>query len=98
MARIALLADALYNVKPNTGGSDDYARGLVVGAVSALMAATGKDFEAVVPVIAENLPATFDPGRLPGAFRSEIVDEFDKLVRAKIADAQARADIENLTS
>jgi len=78
-----LLSDALYNVSPGTGGSDDYAHGLVVGAVSALRAVTGRDYKEVIAVIAERLPVTFEPDRLPPAFRGDIVDAYHEIIEAK---------------
>jgi hypothetical protein len=38
-----LLKDALYNTRDDSGASDDYARGLVVGVVSTLMSRGGND-------------------------------------------------------
>jgi len=68
-----LLADALYNLCVRSGASDDYAKGLVVGAMSALMAETGKDYGELVPILAELMPARFDPIRLPGAWRADFL-------------------------
>jgi hypothetical protein len=73
-----LLIDALYNVHTASGASDDYARGLVVGVVSTLMAVTGDSFEEVLPVVVKHIPLSFDPDRLPPAFRTDCEDERER--------------------
>lgn len=78
-----LLADALYNVHTSSGASDDYAKGLVVGAMSALMAESGADFREIIPVIVEHLPISFRPDRLPEAWRADIVAEKERQINAK---------------
>jgi len=72
-----ILKDALHNVCVESGASDDYSRGLVVGVVSALMAASGKSYDEVTLVVANCLPYPFDPNRIPRAFRDTFVGDSD---------------------
>jgi hypothetical protein len=68
MIRPNLLADALFNVRRESGASDDYAHGLVVGVVSALMAETGRPFERVWRDVVALLPVRYERVRLPESF------------------------------
>jgi hypothetical protein len=63
-----LLIDALVNVRRDSGASDDYAKGLVIGVVSALMAESGCCFESVAADVARSLPVGFELDRLPDVF------------------------------
>lgn len=83
LKRPNLLKDALYNVRTSSGACDEYVRGLVVGVVATLMAATGGDFESIVPTVVEHLPVSFRPDRLPPAFRDAFVEEFARQLDAK---------------
>jgi hypothetical protein len=67
-----LLKDALYNTRDDSGASDDYARGLVVGVVSTLMAREEMTFEQAMLVVVENLPRGFNPMKLPESFRKDL--------------------------
>ena len=51
------LMDAMYNFSPDSGASDDYCKGLIVGAVSALMA-TGESFDDSLEQCAICMPET----------------------------------------
>jgi len=51
MSNIVILKDALYNVCANSGASIDYGKGVVVGAVSAIMA-SGSNFKDAIAKIA----------------------------------------------
>ena len=68
-----ILKDALHNVCAESGASDDYSRGLVVGVVSALMAATGMSYNDVVLIVANHLPYPFDPIRIPTNWRNDFI-------------------------
>jgi hypothetical protein len=68
------IANALYNVCSASGASDDYARGMIVGVVSALMAVRDDSFESVAQYVASKLPVSFDPKRLPEAFAPVMLD------------------------
>jgi hypothetical protein len=72
-----ILKDALHNVCVESGASDDYSRGLVVGVVSALMAVTGWSFSDVSLIVANCLPYPFDPNRVPSVFRDTFVGDND---------------------
>ena len=76
------MADAYYNTCPDAGGSNDYARGLVVGVVSTLMAMTGMTYEKAISTMADSLPVSFSTERLPDAFCADIIKCFDGKVRA----------------
>ena len=52
-----VLKDTMYNFHPTSGASDDYCKGLIVGAVSALMA-TGKSFDDSLEQCAICMPET----------------------------------------
>jgi hypothetical protein len=75
------LKDALYNVHEDSGASAAYAKGLVVGAVAALMAATGKSYNEVLPLVVANLPEGILQHRLPDALRGDIVAHPDYSLR-----------------
>jgi hypothetical protein len=68
MIRPNLLTDALVNVCRDSGASDDYSRGLVVGVVAALMAETGRPFDRVWQDVVALLPVRYELVRLPLAF------------------------------
>lgn len=50
-----VLRSALYNLNDNSGASDGYARGLVVGIVSALVA-YGIEFDRALGIVKMNMP------------------------------------------
>lgn len=52
-----MLRDALYNMDYHSGASEDYAKGLVVGVVSTLMA-EGFSFEEAIDTVAQYMPNT----------------------------------------
>jgi hypothetical protein len=56
MARNVHLANALGNYAINSGASNDYCKGLIVGLVSAIMAANGGSFDQALATAMENLP------------------------------------------
>jgi len=53
----ALLKDALYNLMDNSGASDDYCKGLVVGMVSVIMAITGGSHKNAMQILTRYLSA-----------------------------------------
>lgn len=53
----AMLRDALYHMDYRSGASEDYAKGLVVGVVSTLMA-EGFSFEEAIDTVAQYMPHT----------------------------------------
>lgn len=65
-----LLKDALYNLASDSGASNEYCKGLVVGIVSALMA-TGLSFIAAMDLVNECAPE-FPIERWPDAWLSEV--------------------------
>lgn len=72
------LKDAVHNVSSSSGASEEYARGIVVGAVSALMA-TGMDWRMAITQIALNwpedryVPRNVLPPTWVDAFRAELL-------------------------
>lgn len=67
--------DALYNVHPSSGASADYSRGIVVGVVAGMMAATGRSFDEFVPFLKSALPnLSWDDvrERIPEPFRNDL--------------------------
>ena len=73
------IKDALYNVDPHSGASDDYAQGLVTGVVTTLMAATGLKYDHVIHLVADRLPRSFSLDRIPRAFRKDIAGYLQSL-------------------
>lgn len=67
-----LIKDALYNLGLGSCASQEYKQGLVVGMISAFMAA-GKTYAGAIDLIAKNLPATYGEYDLPKAYREDIV-------------------------
>lgn len=65
------LRDALHNLSAGSGSSFDYDQGIMVGAMSALMASTGKDYEEVAACLRECMPTQFNIESIPEAWRSE---------------------------
>lgn len=59
-----LLKDALYNTHRGSGASKDYAMGLVVGIVSALMA-MGYDYSESIKIVARLLPRGYRIAAIP---------------------------------
>ena len=72
-----LLKDALHNVCADSGASDDYSRGLVVGLVAGMMAVTGLSYFELVPVVRAAMPKHIDPIRLPKSFRADFTGDSD---------------------
>jgi hypothetical protein len=79
-----LLSDALYNTHPasrNTGSYNTgiyratYGRGIVVGAVSALMS-VGMDFEQAAYHIRKCLPQGFNHHCIPDPWKEEIMGDY----------------------
>ena len=60
LKNIARLKDALYNAATNSGASNDYVKGVIVSAVSVLMA-TGMTFEQAFRLVNENTPHNTRP-------------------------------------
>lgn len=50
-----ILMDALYNLRSDSGASEDYAKGIVVGIVSGLMYEKKHNFEEALKIIKENI-------------------------------------------
>lgn len=67
-----VLRDALHNCDPATGSDPAYTRGVVVGAMAGMMAATGASFDRLLPILFYGLPKRFDPDTIPVAWRDAI--------------------------
>ena len=61
---IVRIKDALYNLSPGSGSSNDYNRGIVVGIVSALLSA-GFSFDDAKKVVFNSLPKDYDEKAIP---------------------------------
>jgi hypothetical protein len=72
-----LVADALYNSHPQSGASDDYSQGVVVGVIATLMAIQNDSFEDAARFVADKLPLTVEGNRLPKAFRAILQEMLD---------------------
>ena len=74
-----ILADALYNTNKHSGASIDYARGIVVGCVSALMS-TGLSFKESWRIVSCNLPKNLEwrVEAVPESWLDELNIDIDK--------------------
>lgn len=61
---LVTLKDALYNTHERSGASAEYAKGIVVGSTSGLMA-TGLSFSDAIILIAEHLPNGYRAYTIP---------------------------------
>ena len=69
IANVTLLRDALQNLATDSGASDDYARGVTLGIVSALMATNKRrTFNAAFALVKANLPANVRPNYAPACW------------------------------
>jgi hypothetical protein len=59
-----LIADALHNMSPDAGATPEYARGVLVGAVSALMA-VGMSFDRALHLCSLQAPRVIMPMTVP---------------------------------
>lgn len=83
-----LIADALFNVEESSGASDDYARGVVIGVVSALMAVRDYDFKEIVPIIVQHIPHGYKDDRVPLGWVDAIRKEWQRVVDEKTEQAR----------
>ncbi len=65
----AILKDALYNTHEKSGASVDYAQGVIVGAVSTLMACKNLSFEEAWRIVYNHLPVDYRKDSIPEAWR-----------------------------
>lgn len=65
------LRDALANLEIRSGSSYDYDQGVMVGAVSALMAVHGSSFESAFECVKSHMPRKFDIESIPSAWRDD---------------------------
>ena len=70
-----LLADALYNLMPDSGATDDYRKGIICGIVSSLMA-SGKSFDKSIQTVVKSLPEKYslNMAHIPQALWNDVVD------------------------
>ena len=68
-----ILQDALYHTCGASGCGCEYARGVVIGIVSALMDERGESLDDVLIDVAVNLPEGFRENALPPTFRDSIL-------------------------
>jgi hypothetical protein len=62
------LKDALYNLHPDSGSSAEYAKGVLVGAVAAIMEVKGCDWEAAMGVVWPHLPEKVRYAAMPATW------------------------------
>jgi len=65
---INVLADALTNLDPKVGTDPDYARGVLVGAIAAVMQFKLCGFEEAVVMVQPHLPPRIDPLAVPSGW------------------------------
>ena len=63
--RPSFLRDALHNLSKDSGASDDYCKGLVVGMISVIMAVTDNPHKDAMQVLTPHLPTTEDYRKMP---------------------------------
>lgn len=66
------LKDALYNMHPDSGTDPDYARGILVGAVAAVMEFEKIGFSEAIEFIAPYLPHAIMTDAIPKSWQTEI--------------------------
>lgn len=71
MRNTTIARDALQNAATDSGASDEYVRGVVLGLVSGLMAAEGWTFNKAWDFVKQNLPANARPNYAPEAWLKE---------------------------
>lgn len=64
-----LLKDALHNLDPQSGASDEYNHGLMVGIVSAIMAYTNAEYDKAIEVVKKNMPRAYRNESIPVLWR-----------------------------
>lgn len=73
-----IMKDALQNLAPGMGSDANYARGILVGIVSGLMA-TGCTFNTAVRYVRENLPRRIMLNTFPASWQDEIVKDYSRI-------------------
>lgn len=66
-----ILRDALENMNPATKSDPQYAKGILLGVISTLMA-QGKDFDEAAAIAKEHMPAAFYPESVPPCWMETI--------------------------
>jgi len=74
-SQINLLRGALSYAHPISGSSPEKAQGVIVGVVTALMAAKGYKFSEAIRIVRENLPENCTADRLPDAWRAALTED-----------------------
>lgn len=64
LPKTTLIRDALYNTSNQSGSSPEYAKGVVLGVVSTLMAA-GCDYDTAIKFVSRHLPHGVTNDRVP---------------------------------
>jgi hypothetical protein len=72
------LRNALYNLAPDSGASEDYCRGLVAGVVCTLVA-QGLGFPEACKIVQKHLPTNFRPGGIPECWKDNLLGTEVKL-------------------
>lgn len=93
---ITQLRDTLYNLHQNSGASDEYRKGVLVGVVGALMAC-GYTWRAAINTVAANLPDTgaiLTPERtVPPSWFDTLCTEAGKHGKKYVCYASTRRDV-----
>jgi len=64
-----LIKDGLYNLSPDSISTDHYARGLLVGMVTGIMATTGMHFGEALQLCKENFPEKVKTNCIPTGWK-----------------------------
>jgi hypothetical protein len=69
---MTVLKDALYNLHPDSGSSPEYAKGVLVGAVSAIMEVNNRDWPSAIKLISHHLPHKVTRDAVPLSWRGQL--------------------------
>lgn len=72
MRNPTVLKDALHNLHPESGATNNYCQGLVVGIVAGMMS-RGLTFQTAIKRVAENLPDKARPIIWPPSWKSDVM-------------------------
>jgi hypothetical protein len=70
------LKDALYNIHPDAGRSNDISRGVLIGVVSATMAIYCMDFDAAISWLMPYMPSDYDIENIPLTWQKVFKESF----------------------
>lgn len=77
---MTILKDALYNLHPDSATSPEYAKGVIIGAMAALMEVGQFDFQRAIDETALFLPSRVMKSAVPLEWRADFMKRGVKLV------------------